>query len=1065
MKKLKSIWLTLLAVALSAAMVIGSLSFSAFALGTAPAASDVFENVKIARRVKYGGTFDISASSPATVTVKAPSGKDVTPSAVPGTVTASEVGTYTVTYTQGDESYDFSVYSYTENDYSIKVDGNGADIPTYIKKGSEITLPGAKLVYYDEDGNVVDDSAEVKARFSAGADVVVSGDTAAKYTASRSGVLTIQYYAYLGGGSKLYTKDFTVRVQDTFEDTSAPTLSVSNVPRTGNINKSVSLPVATTTDDFDQNVKVDITVTFAGEPVKEVELDDNGFAVSVKDTAVAFDNDKVMSFYPTEKGQYKVTYIATDDSGNQSARHEYEIDVSDTSAPVINDIDDWKIPEKWGLTVKKAESADDDTAVKADDATISFPIPEVVDNAGTEGLTVSFEISDSKGNTVVEYDNILDEEETFTGSESTYDTEAVAFKDLKFDFNKVGSNTATKTGSYNVEYVARDASGNRVTKKYTIEVSNTYTDVNYPSSAKVNDAPEYIVVGGSQETFTVPSVTVADSETSRLHTEYTIVSDAAESEGYVTSVSVDGGEVADIKSDNGKHYLEFDNGDKLLLNTELELKVKTTDSVGQAKESETYTVAVVTPDSLSGQTLDVTNTLAAPADEYVAKNAVVLSGTVEISATKANYKYTGFEVYVVNPDGDELSGGVQIETFYNSANSADGKIVIRNISFTPEKAGTYKLVVRAFNLADVSSATVFNITVVSDDSGDIDFSASKIPTTGSVYETYAFRKTEVTDKVTGEPVDGYYVVHRVTGGRMSVMNNEFTALTAGTYHFRDYIIDAALDEVYSEKAETYNISVTGEDKPVIEALGLVPTYSKVNDTVNLPLFIGVAEHGNVTPDVAVSDKDGNNIELTKVDENGDDILVSGGQLAGYTFVPESDGQYTVTVTASYRGVSADALSFTINVGDVVAPDFSLTETQQTKYKINSEFKFNKITVVASEGEPVGDFTYTKTLVDPSGEEVATVSGTGTTYANRENSGSTITLSKSGTYTVTYEVTDENGNTSTQKYSITVTAQASGSSVSLTAISTVLIIVGIVLIVGVIVYLVRYRKIKPKDEKK
>ena len=141
MKKLKSIWLTLLAVALSAAMVIGSLSFSAFALGTAPAASDVFENVKIARRVKYGGTFDISASSRATVTVKAPSGKDVTPSAVPGTVTASEVGTYTVTYTQGDESYDFSVYSYTENDYSIKVDGNGADIPTYIKKAAKSRSP------------------------------------------------------------------------------------------------------------------------------------------------------------------------------------------------------------------------------------------------------------------------------------------------------------------------------------------------------------------------------------------------------------------------------------------------------------------------------------------------------------------------------------------------------------------------------------------------------------------------------------------------------------------------------------------------------------------------------------------------------------------------------------------------------------------------------------------------------------------------------------------------------------------------------------------------------------
>ena len=339
MKKLKSIWLTILAGALSVAMVIGSLSFTAFA-ATKPTAAQVFANVKVARRVAYGGTFDIAEASGATVTVTAPSGRDVTPDSVPGAVTAKEVGTYTVTYEQNGESYDFGVYSYTENEYSLKVDGNGADIPTYILKGETFTLPSAKLVYYDEDGNVVEDSAEVKARFSLGGngDVVVSDETADTYTASQSGILTVQYYAFLNGGSKLYTQDYTVRIQDTFEDTTAPTLSVSNVPRTGNINRGVTLPVATTSDNFDSNVKVDISVTFAGEPVKEVELDDNGYAVSVKETDVAFDNDRVMTFYPTEEGQYRVTYIATDDAGNQSARHEYEITVSDTSAPVINDI-------------------------------------------------------------------------------------------------------------------------------------------------------------------------------------------------------------------------------------------------------------------------------------------------------------------------------------------------------------------------------------------------------------------------------------------------------------------------------------------------------------------------------------------------------------------------------------------------------------------------------------------------------------------------------------------------------------------------------------------------------
>lgn len=1064
MKKLKSIWLTILAGALSVAMVIGSLSFTAFA-APAPTAAQVFANVKIARRVAYGGTFDIAAAGSATVTVTAPSGRVVTPASVPGTVTASEMGTYTVTYEQNGESYDFGVYSYTENEYSLKVDGNGADIPTYILKGETFTLPSAKLVYYDEDGNVVEDSAEVKARFSLGGngDVVVSDETADTYTASQSGILTVQYYAFLNGGSKLYTQDYTVRIQDTFEDTTAPTLSVSNVPRTGNINRGVTLPVATTSDNFDSNVKVDISVTFAGEPVKEVELDDNGYAVSVKETDVAFDNDRVMTFYPTEEGQYRVTYIATDDAGNQSARHEYEITVSDTSAPVINEIAEWQIPENWGLNVRKATSEDDDTAIPVDDATISFPVPEVVDNAGSEGLTISFELTDSKDNTVIEYTNILDEEETFTGS---YTGEAVTFRNLKFDFNKVSSDqSATKTGTYTVEYIARDDSGNRVTRRYTISVSNTYTDTNYPSAARITDAPQYLVVGGDQETFTVPAASVADSETSRLHVEYTIKSDASATNGYETEVTVDGGEVADILSADGNDYLEFEDGRKLLLNTKLDLQVKATDSVGQARTSVVYTVDVVTPDTLP-QTIEVKSNLTEnteAGDSYVANSTVELSGTVTIKADAASYPYTGFELYVVDPDGNTLTSNVSVETYYDAT---AGDIVLRNISFTPGKAGTYKLFVRAFNLANVSSATVFNVTVEADASGGIDFSAAKIPTTGDVYETYNFQRTKVTDSATGEPADRLYVVHRVTGGRMSVMNDEFTALNVGTYRFRDYIIDSASgDEVYSDKAETYSISVTSDETPVIEALGLVPTYSDTDVEVKLPLFVALTEHANITPDVTVTDKDGENVLLTEVDEDGDDINTSGQPLAGYTFTPEEDGQYTVSVTASYRGVSATALTYTINVGDVVAPDFTLSASQQTSYRLNSEFTFETITAVAGEDEDVSKFTYTKTLVDPSGEEVDTVSGTGTTYASRGNSGSTITLSKSGTYTVTYEVTDENGNTSTQKYTITVTAQASGGNVSLTAISTVLIIVGIVLIVGVIVYLVRYRKIKPKDEKK
>ena len=103
---------------------------------------------------------------------------------------------------------------------------------------------------------------------------------------------------------------------------------------------------------------------------------------------------------------------------------------------------------------------------------------------------------------------------------------------------------------------------------------------------------------------------------------------------------------------------------------------------------------------------------------------------------------------MVDPDGNTLTSNVSVETYYDAA--ADN-IVLRNISFTPGKAGTYKLFVRAFNLANVSSATVFTVTVDPDNSsGGGILQSVKMPTTGDAYETYEFKTTKWVDKVTGE---------------------------------------------------------------------------------------------------------------------------------------------------------------------------------------------------------------------------------------------------------------------------------------------------------------------------
>ena len=79
-----------------------------------------------------------------------------------------------------------------------------------------------------------------------------------------------------------------------------------------------------------------------------------------------------------------------------------------------------------------------------------------------------------------------------------------------------------------------------------------------------------------------------------------------------------------------------------------------------------------------------------------------------------------------------------------------------------------------------------------------------------------------------------------------------------------------------------------------------------------------------------------------------------------------------------------------------------------------------------------------------------------------NTNTEITLTKSGTYEVVYEVSDKVGNTTVKKFSISVNNKTGASPVSIAAISTVLIVVGVVLIAAVILYFVLFRKRKAKN---
>ncbi len=519
---------------------------------------DVVKNVNVPESCVYGKTFTV----PAGATVTAPDGTDATPQ-TGSDVEALQVGNYKVSFKDsGDKvAYDFYVRVRLDEEFFLKVDYNGADIPSLVQTGKSFTLPSAKVMYYD-DNNILQEypgKYVVTATDSRGNTYFDTADNNTFEAGNTTGKVFITYDARLGGigdgasadGAKHFSSTFGVNVQSQVNNSGTPTLTVSGVQKDVSINRAVTLPKATATDTYDDNVKVVIEVTDpSGNKVKNVDLDDNGYAYQESGKTYAevlFDNDRAMTFYPLQTGTYKVTYTAYSDaydpngsnSVGKSSTREYYMTVSDLVAPVFKNVEEWRIPETWGMTVK---NADDDLV--ANGGKITFTVPDVVDNkdhaeaTSTDDkdlISLYFRITDSDNSkTIVEFTNILagndsnDSKFTYT---DTYNKEQKGEKvtfnkenPFTFDFNlynktnSSGENQA-KPGTYTVLYRARDKANNTSSRTFTVTLQDTYTDSAAPTTAEVT-VPDYI--SAADKTFTIPNASVADASDSRLKKVYRI---------------------------------------------------------------------------------------------------------------------------------------------------------------------------------------------------------------------------------------------------------------------------------------------------------------------------------------------------------------------------------------------------------------------------------------------------------------------------------------------------------------------------------------------------------------
>lgn len=1142
--KIKKTGLAVTALSVSAALLAGglacSLPYSAVAedeTPAAPASVELFDGLSVPTKADYGNTFAVpTAPAGTTVKVSAPDSTEVALGAAEDghyTVEAKQVGNYTVKYYATD--HEKAAYSYTvsvslNEDYFLKVDNNGAGIPTYIKTGGTIAaLPEAHIAYYDENKILRYYPGEVvwTIKDSIGDEQNPTGHTyefGDPLTATERGNLYITYAAQIEeGGSKYFSQTFTVNVQTSFEDKQAPVLTLSGMTSNISVRRAVTLPVATVSDDFDKNPTVEITVTDPnGNPVKIVDIDRHGYAYQDADKieadktetdvsklnypAVAFDNKDVMTFYPMIAGQYRVKYVARDDAGNVSTSKSWVMTAGDSAAPVFQDVSEWgwQIPEKWGLTVKNAEG---DVENKA----ITIPIPEIYDNKDhmqaidendKDLISLYVRITDADySRDILTFKNVLAKPAEDNGDAdcvasngvydggnkqtfSQYSDTPFAFDIAKYDRKDKNGDAVDKTGKYTVYYRATDVAGSRSTKTFTIEYVSTYEDTKAPTIGDIS-LPEYISTADT--TFNIPSVVAKDAESSTIHTEYRIYSDGE-------YIDVKGGEKADIELRGDDMYLVLDKGKSY--STELKLVdamyfcVTATDAVGNVAVNSKTVEGEYTAENYTecSDVVKIINKKAEKGYEYSANIAFktaatvekgkvtewtegtiytgkkVLAGGFDIAVNDVDMrKYTGFEVSVVDANGNVVNTTLDTFTTYDDTSAV---IHVKNIQFTPVKEGTHYLTIRAFDVNNINTVNVYTVNVEkSTTSGGTVKPAAVVTADSAVLVNVKYTLEEANDTFTGaEDGKEYYHAYQLKGGIYSLMGNEFIAKSSDSYSVTNGFVEATIAEggTYSDigadfKADGvnnsgYSFSVTDNERPVIEVQGIMPTYAEKSTEdkpvkVEIPSVIAYSSNGAANVKIEVKHS-GDTVKLEPVEGTNK-----------YTFEGTKDGVYTISITANRADAAEATATYTVNIGDVVAPDFTVKGGTSSRKDQGDVFTYGKI-VLVDESEK-GTVNITKKLLNPKGQEVsgATVSGSYNSYKDKTNNGSEIKLDKSGTYTVEYTVRDSVGNEETHRVQFSVTAEGTSSPTTFTALSTTLIIVAVVLLAGVIIYVVRFRKVK------
>lgn len=1129
---------------LAISMTIGSIGI-AFA-GQAPNTGDPISEFTVPTSLTYGEDVKFSIGAGVQLTITAPNGKEITKN-VDDEYKFDQLGNYTFTWKQGNEEYKKQVLCSLEDEILFRVENSGLGLPMYAAKGLKITnsnatdgvntFPKATLYKKLSDGTYEDLNAAYDIIVYAPDGVTASETTVAsgaEYEFANVGTYVVSYVCKLDGGAKVYSQDYKINVKSSYTNTQLPVLTVNNIPSSLSLNTKVTLPKAevSTTVSENKNVVVKVTVKVDGNAVKEALVDTKtGYATGTTANDVNFENDFNMSFYPTVlDGQYVIEYQAIDFYGNKSNIIKNTITCVDKTAPQLIKIADDQIPSDWALTVNKAQVGADNKVIKNASGvvqteatnygtTIKFPMPEYSDNSG-DVVKVKFTIKNSTDSTnssevlsitninARETDGTVAADAKFTKN-SVY-TEDVEFTDngFTFDFTKYEGNAKNnnlKTGTYTVTYTATDSKNQSSTKEYTITVSETKE---YLANPEVNvEFDEYIYAGNKKVEYTIPTATASDSNDSRLAKVYTISNgtDTLDVESgdvlIINDIDVNGTVIkaAYLKSDTDKYGNLISGATTLDVSATSVLKFnfKATNDVGLFDSEESDVVLLKASDftgNITATSIDlndhnyvdgsITDLVGINNDgTYYTGDAINVGGLAISAQTNALRKYTGFEITVLDENGNILSSGLSLETFRPKNSNL---IIIKDITFSTNTAGDYKIVVRAFDITGNSQISTIPVEVIASSTGgsgeDVGTNtAATFVSEGTVGKSYTLQNSGSTNK----PVHATkkFISRKITNaGQFSLLGDDFTAYTKGTTYFQEVYYEADDFDDATTLGDKYHFTADSSETITMSLQGKMPVYAakyvanadgslNIANALKLPLMIGYTSSVN-SSDVTLTVK----YNSTKVDvhkynyDEGTSTYTQADKDAkvfdGYYVMANSDGKYSVEYTALVSGLTNGTASYEVLVGDTRSVSFTIAENTTTYVanKSNNLFNFEvmNLDTIYSDSTKMDNVEITKT-VKFNGEEVYSVTGTGTTGANKKTESSSddgYQFTQDGIYTVIYKTVNPVNNLEyTETVYITVNGAATSNPEIPKIITIVVVSLGILILAGALVYIAAFSKKK------